>query len=131
MPTKPDTKAIRGTKHTCSNEKCGKPFYDLNRDPIVCPICQTTFVPVKVPVYAAAPARGSWRVAPKKPIEQVKPEPVADDLAATEDLPAVEGEEVPEVVEEEEDTFLQEVEEDSANVADIIDAPIEPDEKGS
>ena len=34
-------RAARGTKRVCQN--CGSKFYDLNRDPIVCPICQTVF----------------------------------------------------------------------------------------
>ena len=34
-------KAARGTKRLCEN--CENKFYDLNRDPIVCPICGTVF----------------------------------------------------------------------------------------
>jgi len=30
-----------GTKRTCQN--CGARFYDLRRDPIVCPVCSTVF----------------------------------------------------------------------------------------
>ncbi len=30
-------KAARGTKRTCQG--CGARFYDLNRDPIICPVC--------------------------------------------------------------------------------------------
>jgi uncharacterized protein (TIGR02300 family) len=32
-----------GTKRICQN--CGAKFYDLHRDPIVCPKCQTEFDP--------------------------------------------------------------------------------------
>ncbi len=35
------TKAARGTKRVCQH--CGSKFYDLNRDPITCPICQTVY----------------------------------------------------------------------------------------
>jgi uncharacterized protein (TIGR02300 family) len=38
------TKAARGTKRTCQNSECGARFYDLNRDPITCPICSSTYV---------------------------------------------------------------------------------------
>jgi len=31
------SKAARGTKRTCQG--CGARFYDLNRDPIICPVC--------------------------------------------------------------------------------------------
>lgn len=34
-------KAARGTKRVCQN--CGSKFYDLNRSPITCPICQAVF----------------------------------------------------------------------------------------
>jgi uncharacterized protein (TIGR02300 family) len=35
------TKAARGTKRVC--QSCGNKFYDLNRDPITCPICDAVF----------------------------------------------------------------------------------------
>ncbi|MGA7326540.1 MAG: TIGR02300 family protein [Rhodomicrobium sp.] len=35
------TKAERGTKRVC--QSCGSKFYDLNRDPIVCPICHSVY----------------------------------------------------------------------------------------
>ena len=34
-------KAARGTKRVCQN--CGSKFYDLNRSPIICPLCQGVF----------------------------------------------------------------------------------------
>ncbi|MGO9364135.1 MAG: TIGR02300 family protein, partial [Rhodomicrobium sp.] len=34
-------KAERGTKRVC--QSCGSKFYDLNRDPITCPICQSIY----------------------------------------------------------------------------------------
>jgi len=37
------TKEARGTKRTCQNPECGARFYDLNRDPIVCPICEAVY----------------------------------------------------------------------------------------
>ena len=37
------TKAERGMKRTCQNPECGSRFYDLNRDPITCPICSTVY----------------------------------------------------------------------------------------
>ncbi len=35
------SKAARGTKRTCQG--CGARFYDLNRDPIICPMCEVEF----------------------------------------------------------------------------------------
>lgn len=36
------SKGARGTKRVCKS--CGGRFYDLNRDPIVCPLCGATYV---------------------------------------------------------------------------------------
>ena len=35
------SKVERGTKRTCGG--CGAKFYDLNKDPIVCPLCEVVF----------------------------------------------------------------------------------------
>ena len=35
------TKAARGTKRVCQG--CGAKFYDLNNDPIICPLCEAEF----------------------------------------------------------------------------------------
>jgi uncharacterized protein (TIGR02300 family) len=34
-------KAERGTKRVC--QSCGGKFYDLNRDPAICPLCQSVY----------------------------------------------------------------------------------------
>lgn len=44
-------RTARGTKRTCLNDDCGRPFYDLNRPEPVCPECGVTFV-VVAPVAA-------------------------------------------------------------------------------
>ena len=62
-----------GEKRVCGN--CSAKFYDLNRDPIVCPKCGTVFE-----VAAAekpAPERES-----KKPVEQAENEDDKDDVVA-------------------------------------------------
>ena len=35
------SKPVRGTKRVCPS--CGARFYDLNRTPIVCPVCQSIY----------------------------------------------------------------------------------------
>jgi uncharacterized protein (TIGR02300 family) len=125
--TKVDIKAQRGTKRTCQNPECGSRFYDLNRDPIICPVCSTVYT--FVPPSAVAPERATRPPVrkPAHPAEGPKPEDAPD--AASEDLVAVEGEEEAAVTEEDE-TFIEEVEEDTPDVTGIIDAPIEDtDEK--
>jgi uncharacterized protein (TIGR02300 family) len=59
-------KADRGAKRVCQN--CRSKFYDLSRDPIICPICQTVFE-----VRAVAPPKAAF-AAPK-----AAPPPVIDD----------------------------------------------------
>ena len=54
MSTKEDVKLQRGTKRMCQNPECGSRFYDLNRDPITCPICNSVYQIVVAP--PAAPA---------------------------------------------------------------------------
>lgn len=65
-----------GTKRTC--DKCGDRFYDLNRDPAVCPQCGTERLdkpPAKTSAKATAPAKAP-------PPEAPSPEPkVVDELA--------------------------------------------------
>ena len=63
-------KAERGTKRTCQSASCGARFYDLNRDPIVCPICGTIYeMMTTTAVGAVAPvaAEKPRRPAAKKP----------------------------------------------------------------
>jgi uncharacterized protein (TIGR02300 family) len=125
------TRAERGTKRTCQNPECGARFYDLNRDPIVCPICQTVFQ-FSVPAEAAAAGHEGARSTARRPGYQVgMPEKPADVPVAQEDedaLPALEGDEAPEAAEEDE-TFLEPEEEDGSDMENIIGGPVaEPDE---
>ena len=43
MSDKAALKLERGTKRTCQNPECGERFYDLNRDPVTCPICNSVY----------------------------------------------------------------------------------------
>ena len=128
------TKAERGTKRTCQNSECGSRFYDLNRDPIVCPICQSAYEIATASAMAAAVPEQSEkpaRKAPKKPEYEVagtKPEdaPVAE---GEEELAVIEGEEEAAVTDDDE-TFLEEDEEDGSDVSGIIGGPVaETDEQ--
>jgi uncharacterized protein (TIGR02300 family) len=123
------TKAERGTKRTCQNPECGARFYDLNRDPVVCPVCETVFQlaqPVETVSAATAQEGGGGRAAARRP--QVE-KPV--DLPAAEEdedaLPVLEGDEEPEATEEDE-TFLEPEEEDGSDMETIIGPVAETDE---
>jgi uncharacterized protein (TIGR02300 family) len=121
------TKAARGTKRTCQNSECGARFYDLNHDPIVCPICDSTYaLAVSQPAMASAAPVAAAEKAVRKPGVK-KPEFVADAPAAE----AAEGEElaVAEDAEEatvagDDDTFLEEEEEEGGDVSNIIGGPV-------
>src|SRR5205823_283378 len=65
------TKAERGTKRTCQNPECGARFYDLSRDPITCPICQTTYALARSPASEAmAPAQVVEEKVVRKPAKK-------------------------------------------------------------
>ena len=110
-----------GTKRTCQH--CGARFYDLGRDPIVCPKCGHEHTAEMFNrMRRARPGEAAARTPVKRDVEEA--------------IPAAEGEEleVPleEAAEEEEAEFedaseLGEDEEDMAEVIEGIDEA-EPDE---
>ena len=124
-------KAERGTKGTCPS--CEARFYDLNRDPMTCPMCQASLDASSFSAHgegAAAVAAASER-ARVKASKKAAFVPVAEDLPAETELP--EGAEVPDVpiegeeaaAEGEEETFLPEEEEEDTDVSGFIDGGIE------
>ena len=82
MSTTAAIKAQRGTKRMCQNPQCGSRFYDLNRNPITCPICNSVYE-VRVQAVSVAPSRPAPRPA-KKPApfvpDQVKPDVPAEEV---------------------------------------------------
>jgi uncharacterized protein (TIGR02300 family) len=114
-------KAERGTKRTCQSASCGARFYDLNRDPIVCPICGTIYemmTTTAVGAVAAATAEKPRRPAKKAEFEGVAPGEVpdveADDALADIDT----GDEA--ITDDDDETFLESEEEDGGDVSGII-----------
>ena len=129
------TKADRGTKRSCQNPQCGSRFYDLNRNPITCPICGSVYELAVSPmaVAAAAPVPAAEKAArkpvkkPVYPVESVKPED-APEAEAEEALASIEGEEES-AASADDETFLEEEEEDGADMTGIIGGPAaEPEE---
>jgi uncharacterized protein (TIGR02300 family) len=123
------TKAERGTKRTCQNPECGSRFYDLNRDPIACPICQTVFQlnasPAEALAAAAQEAPGA-RAAARRPSYQAGQTQKTEDVPVAEDedaLPAIEDDEEAPAAEEDE-TFLEAEEEDGSDMSNIIGGPV-------
>ena len=102
-----------GSKRQCL--ECGARFYDLNKDPIICPKCHKVFEP-----EATKPSRrGRPQPAPKKPA----PAPAPEAEAADGDL-EVEGDEEEEVLED-----TSELGEDEDDVAEVIEKVDEGEER--
>ena len=119
-----------GVKRQCMN--CGAKFYDLNKDPIVCPKCATVF-------QAAAPTRVAAPVAAARPRVEQEPDLVAagPELVSLDEVAASEAEKEP-VIEDDievaedvggEDTFLEPEEEGEDDVTGLIDGDLEDDEE--
>jgi uncharacterized protein (TIGR02300 family) len=98
-------KAERGTKRVCPS--CGSKFYDLNRDPIKCPICQSVYQTTAPSARAAAGGNNldadddAVLDAGRSGLEFVPLEEVA--AQEGEDLPEIEGEDIA----DDEDTALE------------------------
>lgn len=124
------TKAARGTKRTCQNPECGSRFYDLNRDPIVCPICQSVYKLATAPQVAEPEEEPAARK-PKKPEVATAEEGLETDLPLAEgdeDLADLEeGDEA--IVEDDEEPFIEAEEEDGGDVAGLIGPVGEGDEE--
>jgi uncharacterized protein (TIGR02300 family) len=125
------SKPARGTKHVCPS--CGARFYDLNRTPIVCPVCQSIY-------QAAPPPPPSRRWGRAQPAEARKveeqeadapvlegPEIVSLEEAeeGTSEVPTEENEEIAGLSDDglpagdDENAFLEEEEEGEADVSGI------------
>ena len=125
-----------GTKRLCGN--CGAKFYDLSKDPIVCPKCHTVLElatvnararpePAAAPAHAAAPAPEEEVVAPETAeaefvsLEEADAESQGKKTAEGE---AAEGAEEEVEIEDEggidDATFIEEQEEGDEDVTDII-----------
>jgi len=126
MSDKAALKLERGAKRTCQNPECGERFYDLHRDPIACPICNSVYA-IALQPPPQAPARPTPRPLKRPapiPDEVKKQVPAAED---GEELATLEGEEETAPAEED-DTFLEEVEEESSDMSGIVDAPAPGDD---
>ncbi len=122
------TKQARGTKRTCQSSDCGSRFYDLNRDPIVCPICQSAYVIASSPLVAEV-----IEEAPKPNKEFADTEALTPGEAPEVETEALEDLETgdEDVAAEADETFLEEEEEDGGDVTGIIGSGVaEDDEEG-
>lgn len=58
-----------GTKRIC--QSCSAPFYDMRRDPIVCPKCEAVFDPEAI----LKSRKGKGAEEPAKPVKEVAKDP--------------------------------------------------------
>ena len=116
-----------GAKRQCQN--CGAKFFDLNKDPIVCPKCGTLFQGVV--------ARAERASAKEEEPEDEAVAPAGVELVSLDEVEATEEKAVEPVVDEidveddeaADDAFLEEEEEDDDDVSALIDGEIAPDEE--
>ena len=127
-----------GTKRLCAS--CGAKFYDLNKDPIVCPKCETVLHPVVS--TRARPESARAPVAPLVPEAAEAPEAADVELVSLEDADAeseggkkgaavadVDTEDDVEVADDaEDDTFLETDEDEGDDVSDIVGGDREDEE---
>ena len=120
-----------GTKRQCLS--CAAKFYDLGRDPILCPKCGAQFQLAQLarrPEPAKAVDEDEEVVADDAAAELV-PLEEADEGAPEKDIPGDDidlGEDIS--GDDDDDTFLEtEEEEDDGDVSDLIGSDIEDDEE--
>jgi uncharacterized protein (TIGR02300 family) len=121
-----------GTKRLCGN--CGAKFYDLSKDPIVCPKCHTVMAVAAASARVRQEAVAPRAAAPKQEEEVAVPETQDAEFVSLEEAdaeaqgkkPAGEAAEGTEEEIELEDepmddaTFIEEQEEGDEDVTDII-----------
>ena len=117
-----------GAKRQCQN--CGAKFFDLNKDPIVCPKCGT--------IFQSVAARAERPSAKEAEVEDEAVAPAGVELVSLDEVEATEEKAVEPVVDDDieveddetvEDAFLEEEEEDDDDVAALIDGDIVNDEE--
>ena len=132
------SKPLRGTKRVCPG--CGARFYDLNRTPIVCPVCQSIYQVTPAPPPPPSRRWGRAQPAEARKVEEQEadapvlegPEIVSPEEAqeGTNEVPTEENEENEEIVGlgdegaefpagDDENAFLEEEEEGEADVSRI------------
>ncbi|UEM19695.1 TIGR02300 family protein [Skermanella mucosa] len=124
-----------GTKRICPN--CGARYYDLRKDPPVCPSCGTTFDPEALLKSRRARPAPVEEVVKKVPAETDDEEETVEandgELEETDDEAAVDDldEEADEPVQEEDDVLLEDASElgDEDDMGEVVDVEGEDEER--
>jgi uncharacterized protein (TIGR02300 family) len=118
-----------GAKRQC--QSCGIKFFDMNKEPILCPKCGAVFHVValtRAPRGAAAAPEEEAQTE-KEGADTISLDEVAEDEKK---LEAVDVDDDVELDDDsgDDDTFLEEEEEEDDDVTGLIDGDIETDEEG-
>jgi len=116
-----------GAKRQC--QACSAKFFDLNKDPIVCPRCGTVFQGAARVRAATKETEEDTELSTPAGIDVVS----LDEVEAGEEKvaeTAVEDIDVEDGADAEDDSFLEEEEGDDDDVSNLIDGDIAPDEEG-
>ena len=107
-----------GTKRIC--QSCSAPFYDLRRDPIVCPKCEAVFDPEAI--LKSRKIKGAEE--PPKPVKKEVKDPeeiLKDDTDADADAEVLPG--------AADDTVLEDTNDlEDGDVVEVVDTSKEKDE---
>ena len=101
-----------GTKRICGG--CAAKFYDLGKDPIVCPTCETVFVIPKAP-----PPRGGRTYAPRSAYDPAAQATNAMGTLKEADAPGVADDEEKEPAQEDEVAGTEDVEADAEEAGGV------------
>jgi uncharacterized protein (TIGR02300 family) len=116
-----------GAKRQC--QSCATKFYDLNKDPIVCPKCGTVY---QIAAITRSTARVQEEEEPeleKEAVETVSLDEVEEGANAAESID-IEDEVELDDSDGDDETFLEEEEGEDDDVAGLIDGDIETDDEG-
>ena len=117
-----------GAKRQCQN--CGAKFFDLNKDPIVCPKCGTIFQGAGARASAPPPRWKTRKTRPsRRPASSWSRSTRSRRARRRPSSPSVEDIDVEDDEAEPDDPFLEEEEEDDDDVTALIDGDIAPDEE--
>ncbi|AWN42153.1 TIGR02300 family protein [Methylobacterium durans] len=120
-----------GMKRQCMS--CGAKFYDLDRDPAICPKCGTVYQAVATS-RVAAPALAARSTDEDEDTDDKGPEMVSlDEVEAAEDDADTstddDSSDDADSGDSDDDTFLEEEDSGDDDVSDLIDGDIENDEE--
>ena len=118
-----------GTKRQCMS--CGAKFYDLSKDPIVCPKCGAVYQVAGL-ATRAAPALAARKVRDEEELETTGDVELVslDDVEADEESKDVAADDIDIEDDATDDTVRAGEEEGGDDVSDLIAGDIEDDEEG-